>query len=241
MLYGYARVFDVNTDVPAARAELEALDVHPRRITLEAVTTLANAPQPALTSLLRKLRAGDTLVLHSLVRLTDSMERAALVFKELNARSINILTADQTFEAGSPATILQLQMFDMLIKYEQDASRVVRDFGKPREEPAPARVRLTAAQRAQAIKMITKGNFSYETVATRFGVSTRTIQRLITAQEPSTSARVTRGRKPALSPIQTRRAIQLYENGGMTQAEVAQRFNISESTFKRILADHKKS
>ncbi len=104
---GYARVSTDAQDLTAQRDALQALDVAPERIYVDHGLTGTNRDRPRLRQALAAGRAGDTLVVTKLDRLTRSLPDARTIADELTAREIKLAlgTCARSNRPGRPAAV----------------------------------------------------------------------------------------------------------------------------------------
>jgi DNA invertase Pin-like site-specific DNA recombinase len=177
-VFGYARVSSRDQDLAGQIAELQAAGCG--NIYKEKASG-ARTDRPELAKLIRRLDAGDVLVVTRLDRLArstrdllnilDAVGKAGAGFKSLRDR-----WADTTTPHGR----LMLTVLGGLAEFERELIRARTDDGRTR---AKARVRfgrplkLTGHQRQEAIQRLADGAVQAD-LARSYGVSQATISRL---------------------------------------------------------------
>lgn len=251
MLYGYANAFEGTLDKERQFQALAELGVARDRCVVEVRYSLGPAPQPQLRALLDALRAGDVLVTPQINRLAGSLALAHQCFVELAERSVGIQVGRREFAAGSPALSTMIDTIAMVLEDQHYSSQVARKVAasvrelRTQDGDMPVlRTRMTAQQQERLMQMHTQGELSTEDLAKAFDSTVETIERTLAAYQksdntvaPETFQVSTRGRKRSLTLEQEQSLLALYATREYTQAGLADLFDISPSTVKRIIAD----
>jgi DNA invertase Pin-like site-specific DNA recombinase len=192
MNYGYARV---STDEQTPALQLAALKkagcktvfkdanigVVDGRITdgLSGATT----ERPALRRCLKKLKAGDTLIVWKLDRLGRSLRDLITMLDELKRRKVKFRSLTEHIDTDTPTGRAMWQMIGLLAELERSliserthagvkaAKRRGVKFGRKRK--------LTPEQLDHARKLIDKGEHDRQGIADLFKVSRTTLYRAL--------------------------------------------------------------
>jgi transposase-like protein len=102
--------------------------------------------------------------------------------------------------------------------------------------PAPPRAlgkRLSPDDQAELIAAFNAGA-TQKTLAAKYGISTRSIKRLVHGNSNRPQATTNR-----LTPDQRATIVRTYTTTGTTQAQLARDYGVDTSTIKRILREHR--
>jgi DNA invertase Pin-like site-specific DNA recombinase len=177
--YGYARVSTNGQNLGSQEAELMAADC--AKVFKEKVSG-AKTDRAELAKLIRRLEAGDVLVVTRLDRLARSTRDllnvlATIAEREAGFRSLKDSWADTTTPHGR----LMLTMLGGLAEFERELIRARTGEGRKRAQDRGVRFgrpsALTAHQRAEALQRLGNGEAQAD-VARSYNVSQATISRL---------------------------------------------------------------
>jgi DNA invertase Pin-like site-specific DNA recombinase len=178
-IYGYARVSTNGQDLAAQEAELLAAGC--AKVFKEKVSG-AKTDRAELAKVIRRLEAGDVLVVTRLDRLArstrDLLNVLAMVSeREAGFRSLKDAWADTTTPHGR----LMLTVLGGLAEFERELIRARTGEGRKRAKANGVKFGrpavLTAHQRQEALQRLANGNAQAD-VARTFNVSQATISRL---------------------------------------------------------------
>ncbi|MBA2659789.1 MAG: recombinase family protein [Nitrosospira sp.] len=178
---GYIRVSSL---APSTERQLEGIGLD-KVFTDRASAKVTNRPQ--LQAALHHIRAGDTLVVHSMDRLARNVEGMLRLVREMNDRgvSVDFIKENMSFTAGSedPRSTL---MFTMLRAFAQFERSLIRE--RQREGIALAKAKgtvykgrkpaLNAERTAQLRKQAATGA-NRSKLAKEFGISRETLYQYI--------------------------------------------------------------
>jgi DNA invertase Pin-like site-specific DNA recombinase len=180
--YGYARVSTNGQDLGSQEAELIAAGAV--KVFKEKVSG-AKTDRAELAKLIRRLEAGDVLVVTRLDRLARSTRDllnivAAIAEREAGFRSLKDTWADTTTPHGR----LMLTVLGGLAEFERELIRARTGDGRTRAKARGVRFGrptvLTPHQRAEALQRLAQGEAQAD-LARSYGVSQATISRLAAA------------------------------------------------------------
>jgi DNA invertase Pin-like site-specific DNA recombinase len=177
--FGYARVSTRDQDLAGQVAELKAAGCG--NIFKEKASG-ARTDRPELAKAIRRLDAGDVLVVTRLDRLArstrdllnilDAIAKAGAGFKSLK---------DAWADTTTPHGRLMLTVLGGLAEFERELIRARTDDGRKRAQARGVRfgrpLKLTAHQRREAIQRLAEGAVQAD-LARSYGVSQATISRL---------------------------------------------------------------
>ena len=137
LLVGYARCSTDQQDLTAQRDGLLGLGVEVDRIYVDHGLTGTNRERPGLREALAACRAGDTLVVTKLDRLTRSLPDARAIADELTSRQISLSLGGSVYD---PTDAVGRLLFNVLVMVaESDLIRLrTRDGMKVAKVQRPA-------------------------------------------------------------------------------------------------------
>ncbi|PLZ00548.1 invertase [Burkholderia sp. WAC0059] len=179
MKIGYARVSteDQHLDLQIAALKVAGCELLFKDYGVSGV----KFSRPGLDSALRRLTAGDTLVVWRLDRLGRSLHKLVELVEQMKLQGVQFESLTESINTNSPSGTLVFHMFAALAQFERSlisertraGMRAARDLGAvPGRRPA-----LTQRQSEDALKMLS--HMPLGDVASSFGVHPRTIQRLL--------------------------------------------------------------
>ena len=124
LLVGYARVSTEQQDLTSQRNGLHALGVGDDRIYVDHGLTGANRDRPGLRLALAACRAGDTLVVTKLDRLTRSLPDARDILDELTKRNVKLSLGGSIHDPTDPVGRLLFNVLAMVAEFESDLIRL---------------------------------------------------------------------------------------------------------------------
>lgn len=191
MKIGYARVSTEDQNLDLQVSALRKIGC--KSIYSDKGVSGATVSRPGLDRALRKLQRGDTLVVWRLDRLGRSLVHLVHAINDLEKRGIHFRSLTENIDTSSSGGRLVFHIMAAMAEFERNlisertragmtvAKASGRNVGRP-----PA---LSPWERTAALKALKKGE-AKNVVARRYGVSTRTIERVaITAGNPKTDIR----------------------------------------------------
>jgi len=183
-LLGYARVSTTAQD-PAL--QLDALTAAGCYRVWTDTASGALTDRPALDDVLKRLGAGDVLVVWRLDRLARSLRHLLQLIDELTGRGVGFRSLTESIDTTTATGRLVLHLFGALGEFERDLLRERTAAGL---EAAAARGRrggrpvvMTPAKLAAAQALLADGQHSVSGVATAIGVSRATLYRALRVEE----------------------------------------------------------
>lgn len=180
MKIGYARVStqDQNLD-----RQLDALNkAGCERIFNEKMTGTKSA-RPELQMMLLTVRPGDTVIVESFSRLSRSTKDLLQMVEKLSNMGVHLVSLKEDLDTTTATGKLMLTMLSALSQFERDliAERTIDGLKAARARGrCGGRPKLgTDKDRKQAIAMYNANVMSNKEIATKFGISLRTLNRWI--------------------------------------------------------------
>jgi DNA invertase Pin-like site-specific DNA recombinase len=178
-VYGYARVSTNGQDLGAQIAELQAAGCG--NIYKEKASG-AKTDRPALAKLIRRLDAGDVLIVTRLDRLARSTRDLLNVLATVGERKAGFRSLKDTWaDTTTPHGRLMLTVLGGLAEFERELIQARTGEGRKRAKARGVKfgrpVKLTAHQRQEAIQRLAEGTLQAD-LARSYGVSQATISRL---------------------------------------------------------------
>ena len=141
--------------------------------------------RPELEKCLDRLEKGDTLVVWRLDRLGRSIRHLLQIVDRLEKKGINLISLTERFDTSTAAGRLVFHFFAALTQFEKE---LIRERSMAGLSSARARGRLggrkriLTAQQARVVKtMWDSRDHTRRDIATHFGVSIATIDRMLKA------------------------------------------------------------
>lgn len=177
--FGYARVssgdqnLDLQTDALAAEGIIEVFT--------DTISGTAR-DRPGLDALLAIVQPGDVITVWRLDRLGRSVSHLAELLRALTDRGIWVRSLTDGVDTSTPAGRLIAHVMASVAEYDRESIRERQRAGieaaKLRGKHLGRRMVLTPDQRRQAALWAAEGR-SQKEIAALFGVSKRTVQRLL--------------------------------------------------------------
>lgn len=182
MIYGYARVSTAGQakDGNSLADQRDKLTAAGATEIIEEQYTGTKINRPAFTKLVKKLKAGDTLVVTKLDRFARSAGQGAQLIQELIAQGITVNVLNMGIMDNRPANKLMITMMlafaeferDMIVERTQEGKRIAKQQAGFHE----GRPRKPRAQTDHAMQLLDSG-MSYSRVAAATGISKSTLIR----------------------------------------------------------------
>ena len=189
MLLGYARV-SKSDDSQDTAAQVSALKSAGCKRVFEDKASGGRWDRPELHRLLDQLRAGDTLVVWKLDRLSRSLKDLLHILEKVEAVGARFRSLTEAIDTSGPAGRMLMQMLGSFAEFER---AMVRERTRAGLKAAAARGRkggrqpkLTPEQKAEILDGLGSGRKSAADLARLFRVHRATISRLA-AQKRVTS------------------------------------------------------
>jgi DNA invertase Pin-like site-specific DNA recombinase len=181
MLLGYARV-SKSDDSQDTAAQVSALKSAGCKRVFEDKASGGRWDRPELHRLLDQLRAGDTLVVWKLDRLSRSLKDLLHILERVEARGARFRSLTEAVDTSGPAGRMLMQMLGSFAEFER---AMVRERTRAGLKAAAARGRkggrqpkLTPEQKAEILDGLGSGRRSAADLARLFRVHRATISRL---------------------------------------------------------------
>jgi DNA invertase Pin-like site-specific DNA recombinase len=183
MLLGYARV-SKSDDSQDTAAQVSALKSAGCKRVFEDKASGGRWDRPELHRLLDQLRAGDTLVVWKLDRLSRSLKDLLHILERVEAVGARFRSLTEAVDTAGPAGRMLMQMLGSFAEFER---AMVRERTRAGLKAATARGRkggrqpkLTPEQKAEILDGLGSGRKSAADLARLFRVHRATISRLAT-------------------------------------------------------------
>jgi DNA invertase Pin-like site-specific DNA recombinase len=182
MIIGYARV---STDDQDTAAQVAALDEHgcwPIFKEKKSGGKAGRWDRPELHKALSQIKAGDTLVVWKLDRLSRSLSDLLHILTQLKHAEASFESLTERFETKSPAGRMVMHLLGTFAEFERDMLKERTKLGLARARAAGrvggARFKLSPAQQIEAARMVRQDERTQVEVAKLFNVDRSTISRL---------------------------------------------------------------
>ena len=196
MLIGYARVSTSEQETAAQVTALKAAGCE--RIYREKASG-GRWDRPELHRLLDQLRKGDVLVVWKLDRLSRSLRDVLTIMERLAEAKAGFRSLTEAIDTTTPAGRMMMQMVGSFAEFERAMLRERTKIGLEtarREGRIGGRPpKLTSQQRAEIIRMISRGSKTAADAARLFGVHPATISRLLLQEREGAHLQYARQRK----------------------------------------------
>jgi DNA invertase Pin-like site-specific DNA recombinase len=178
-LYGYARVSTDGQSLASQETELKA--AHCAKVYAEKISG-ARSDRPELAKVLKRLEAGDALIVTRLDRLARSTRHLLNILDDIAKRGAGFKSLhDSWADTTTPHGRLMLTVLGGLAEFERELILARTSDGRVRAKARGVRFgrpsALTAHQRQEAIQRLAQGEAQAD-VARTFDVSQATISRL---------------------------------------------------------------
>jgi DNA invertase Pin-like site-specific DNA recombinase len=182
MLIGYARV---STDDQNLALQRDALEQAGCQQIHEDKLSGAKAERPGLATALSHARAGDTLVVWRLDRLSRSLKDLIEMVSLLESRDIGLKSLHESIDTRSSSGKLIFHIFGALAEFERNLIRertqaglaAARARGKKGGRPKS----LSADKQALAVKLYDEENHTVKQICQMMGISKPTLYKYIDA------------------------------------------------------------
>jgi DNA invertase Pin-like site-specific DNA recombinase len=148
--------------------------------------TRTNRERPGLREALAACRAGDTLVVTKLDRLTRSLPDARAIADELTTREISLSLGGSVYDPTDAVGRLLFKVLAMVAEFESDLIRLRTVEGmkvaKAKGRLKGKQPKLSRKQEAHLVSLVHSGEYSTLEVAELLGVGRSTVCRAIERQ-----------------------------------------------------------
>ena len=181
MFIGYARVSKL--DQQDNRAQVRELKKAGCKRIFEESASAGRWDRPELHRALDHLRQGDVLVVWKLDRLSRSLKDLWYILEKITEAKAGFRSLTEAIDTTTSAGRMMLQMLGAFAEFERSMIRERTRLGlvsaRERGKVGGRRPKLTAHQRAEAIKMVTSDDKTASEVARLFRVHRSSISRLV--------------------------------------------------------------
>ena len=181
---GYARVSTQDQNLDRQLDNLRSAGCE--RIFNEKMTG-TKSDRPELNTMMMTLRSGDILVIDSFSRLSRSTKDLLMLVDKLTTMGVHLVSLKENLDTTTATGKLMLTMLSALSQFERDliAERTVDGLKAARARGrVGGRPRLgTDKDRKQALAMYHANVMTNKEIASRFGVSIRTLSRWIASEK----------------------------------------------------------
>jgi DNA invertase Pin-like site-specific DNA recombinase len=181
MLIGYARVSKI--DQQDTRAQVKALKEAGCRRIFEEQASGGRWERPQLHRALDRLRENDVLIVWKLDRLSRSLKDLLHILEQIAEANAGFRSLTEHVDTTTPAGRMMFQMLGAFAEFERsmvrERTRMGLQAARERGRVGGRRPKLTAHQKAEAVKMINSGAKSAAEVARLFRIHRSSISRLL--------------------------------------------------------------
>jgi DNA invertase Pin-like site-specific DNA recombinase len=181
MLLGYARVSKSEDQETAP--QIRALKKAGCKKVFEEAASGGRWDRPELHRLLDQMRAGDTLVVWKLDRLSRSLKDLLVILERIDAMGARFRSLTEPIDTSGPTGRMMMQMLGSFAEFEREMIRERTRAGL-REAREKGRVpgrkpRITAEQKKEVVEAVASGRKSAAEMARLFKIHRATISRFV--------------------------------------------------------------
>ena len=177
---GYARV---STNEQDAKAQIHALTAIGCAKIYEETASGERWDRPELHHLIDNLRAGETVVVWKLDRLSRSLKDLLTIMEKIEAKGCGFRSITEAIDTTTAAGRMMMQMVGSFAEFERSMLRERTNAGleKARKEGRVGgrRPKLSVMQQQEIIRMVKSGHQTAADAARMFNVHPATITRLL--------------------------------------------------------------
>ena len=181
MLIGYARVSKVDDQDTAA--QVIALKAAGCKRIFEEHASGSRWDRPRLQQALDQLREKDVLVVWKLDRLSRSLKDLLHIMERVRDAGAGFRSLTEAVDTTTPAGRMLMQMLESFAEFERSMVRERTRAGlaaaRERGKVPGRKAKLNAAQQAEVLRMVEKGEKTAADAARLFGVHRSSISRLL--------------------------------------------------------------
>jgi len=181
MLIGYARVSKADDQDTAA--QVKALKAAGCKRIFEEHASGSRWDRPQLHQALDQLREKDVLVVWKLDRLSRSLKELLHLMERVRDAGAGFRSLTEAVDTTTPAGRMLMQMLGSFAEFERSMIRERTRAGlaaaRERGKVPGRKAKLSAAQQAEVLRMVQKGEKTAADAARLFGVHRSSISRLL--------------------------------------------------------------
>ena len=181
MLLGYARVSKSDDQNPAT--QVRALEAAGCRKIFRETASGGRWDRPELHRLLDQLRAGDTVVVWKLDRLSRSLKDVLHIMERIANAGAGFRSLTEAIDTTTPAGRMMMQMVGSFAEFERAMIRERTSAGlaaaRTEGRIGGRRPKLDAARRREIAESVISGRRTGAEMARLFGVSQPTVSRIV--------------------------------------------------------------
>lgn len=181
MLLGYARIS--KSDDQDAAPQIRALKKAGCKRVFEEAASGGRWDRPELHNLLDQLRAGDTLVVWKLDRLSRSLKDLLVILERIDAAGGKFRSLTESIDTSGPAGRMMMQMLGSFAEFEREMIRERTRAGlsgaKLNGSVPGRKPKVTAEQRKEIVEAVSSGRKTAAEMARLFKIHRGTISRFI--------------------------------------------------------------
>lgn len=180
MLIGYARVSKGKEQDTAA--QLEALKKAGCEIIFEESASGARWDRPELKRMIDQLRAGDTVIVWKLDRLTRSLMDMLTLIEKFEAKEAGFKSLTEHIDTTTPSGRMMMQMLGSFAEFEREMIRERTKAGLDQARKRGVKLgkpfKLTEDQRSEILEILRAGDKTAASIAKTYNVNRSTISRM---------------------------------------------------------------
>jgi DNA invertase Pin-like site-specific DNA recombinase len=181
MLLGYARVS--KSDAQETAPQIRALKEAGCKKLFEEAASGGRWDRPELHRLLDQLRAGDTLVVWKLDRLSRSLKDLLTILEHIDLAGAKFRSVTEAIDTSGPAGRMLMQMLGAFAEFEREMIRERTRAGL-REARTNGRVlgrkpKITAEQKKEIVEAVASGRKTSAEIARLFKIHPATVSRVL--------------------------------------------------------------
>ena len=181
MLLGYARVS--KSDSQETAPQIRALKDAGCAKLFEEAASGGRWERPELHKMLDQLRAGDTLVVWKLDRLSRSLKDLLTILERVDAIGAKFRSLTESIDTSGPAGRMLMQMLGSFAEFERamirERTRAGLHEARARGRVPGRKPKVTAEQQKEIVEAVSSGRKTAAEVARLFKVHRGTISRIV--------------------------------------------------------------
>lgn len=180
MKFGYARISTQDQD---AQSQVIALKSAECESVFKEQASGGRWDRPELHRLLEQLRAGDTVVVWKLDRLSRSLKDLLTILEKIETAGATFLSLTESIDTSTPAGRMMMQIVGSFAEFEREMlrERTKNGLEAARKEGriGGRRPKLTKQQQNEIVALVTTGKKTGADAARLFQVHPSTVTRLL--------------------------------------------------------------
>jgi DNA invertase Pin-like site-specific DNA recombinase len=181
MLLGYARIS--KADDQDAAPQIRALKKAGCKRVFQEAASGGRWDRPELHKLLDQLRAGDTLVVWKLDRLSRSLKDLLVILERIDAAGGKFRSLTESIDTSGPAGRMMMQMLGSFAEFEREMIRERTRAGLREARikgSVPGRKpKVTVEQRKEIVEAVSSGRKTAAEIARLFKIHRATVSRFV--------------------------------------------------------------